>query len=215
MWVTLGLIALAAPGAAAAENDPSTVVQAVEARYAGVTVLQADFVQTTRSDVFGEERQTGELVLKRPRKMRWTFAGASAAAVSREFVTDGRTMWVYTRDENQVIQYDDVSTQSASADSLLQSLDQLDALFVVQVMEPSAPGHVSLDLAPREASGQVKKLHLDLDADLLLERVVITDPFDNVTELAFTDVRLNADVPDSTFQFQVPSGAEVISAGGM
>lgn len=204
-WLAIAVLSLSVPAAAAA--DATSVVQQVEAKYATVKVLQADFVQTTRSEVFGEEKQSGNLVLKRPKQMLWNFTGSG----TKQFVTDGKTMWVYTADDNQVIRYDDITASTSQADSLLQSLDQLDELFAVEVL-PDELGH-TLSLAPRQVDGHVKKLRLELSPELVVERVTITDNFDNVTELAFSAVKLDGDVPDTIFQFEVPAGAELISAG--
>jgi outer membrane lipoprotein carrier protein len=185
------------------------VIQAVEAKYSKVQAMQADFVQTTRSEVFGEEKQSGQVVLKRPKQMLWNFTGGA----KKQFVTDGKTMWIYTEDEKQVIRYDDVSASSSTADSLLQSLDSLDEIFVVDLVE-AGPTHHILALQPRKDGAQVKHLNLELDPDYVVRTVTITDSFDNVTVLAFSAVHLNPEVPDSMFQFQPPAGVEVISASG-
>lgn len=200
----LALLTIATPAFA---EDATSLVQAVEAKYSKVQAMQADFVQVSKNEMFGETKETGQLTLKRPKQMFWNFTGGE----KKQFVTDGKTMWVYSAESNQVIRYDDISQASSTADSLLSSLDSLDEVFQVTVV-PDSAGH-TLDLAPKK-QGNVKKLHLELSPDLLVEKVVITDSFDSVTELQFSDVKLNVTVPDSMFQFQVPAGAEVISASG-
>jgi outer membrane lipoprotein carrier protein len=201
LLLALGLIA-SAPSFAS--EDAKTVIAAVESKYAGVTAMQASFVQTSHSQAFGDDKQSGNVVLKRPKQMFWDFG-------NKQFVTDGKTMWVYTADANQVIKYDNIGGTGSSADQLLTSLDQIDTLFYVTPVDDTS-GH-SFDLAPKKDDGQVKKVHLEMSNDLIVERVVITDSFDNTTELDFTNVKLNVDVPDSKFQFVVPAGAEVVSTG--
>lgn len=205
MALVLVSLGFAAPAAAA---DATQLVQQVEAKYKDVSAIQAEFVQISRSEVFGDEKQSGQVVLKRPKKMRWIFRDG----VHKEFVTDGKTMWIYTKEDNQVIKYNDIGSNTGQADQLLQSLDKLDEVFKVDLLE-SASGSHALDLQPK-TPGQVKKLQLELDKNLVVSKVVITDQFDNVTELRFTEVKLNVDVPDSQFTFQVPAGASVISADG-
>jgi outer membrane lipoprotein carrier protein len=209
------LVALAAlgamvPPAVAEDSATKAVIQAVEAKYRRVSAMKADFVQTTRSDVFGEEKQSGEVLLKRPKKMYWKFAEGQG----KEFVTNGDTMWVYTRSDNQVIKYSDVGKMQSSAESLLQSLDTLDELFDVRYVKPASGKPHTLELKPKE-EGQFKRVQLTLDSTYVVEMVTITDNFDNITELSFRDVRLNVPVPDSQFEFEVPDGAEVIDVGGM
>ncbi len=203
----LGLLAACSWSSLAFAADASVVVKAVEAKYTKVTGMKANFVQTTRNEVFGDESQGGELILKRPRQMFWNFTSGP----KKQFVTNGKTMWVYSEADKQVIRYDDLSG-STTADMLLGSLDTLDELFTVD-LDPADKVGYSLDLVPKK-EGNVKKLHLELSADYLVEKVIITDSFDSVTELAFAKVQLNANIPDSTFQFKKPAGVEEISAGG-
>lgn len=198
----LGFLALvgilASVGASA-----SPLVERVEAKYADVTTLKADFVQTNTSELFGEEVQKGELLLKRPAMMRWAFGD------EKQFVTDGKSMWIYTAADKQVIEYADISGNRTAADSLLQSLDKLDEFFTVKILaSDDAKGH-SLQLTPKE-EGQFKNLKLSLDAELTVSGVVMTDAFDNVTDIAFSKVELNAPAEDSAFQFKAPEGVEVI-----
>lgn len=197
---------VAAGATTTAATDQKAVISAIEKKYSGVTAMQAAFVQTSHSQTFGDDKQSGTVALKRPKQMFWDFG-------NKQFVTDGKTMWVYTADDNQVIKYDNIGTSGGTtADELLTSLDKIDSLFAVTTLEDSV-GH-SFDLAPKKDNGSVKKVHLELSDDLLVEKVVITDSFDNITQLDFTDVKLNVEVPDSKFQFQVPPGAEVVSTGG-
>jgi outer membrane lipoprotein carrier protein len=184
------------------------VITGVEGKYKSVAVMQADFVQTTRSALFGEEIQRGDVTLKRPSMMLWNFTN------EKQFVTDGSTMWIYTKADNQVIRYDDISGATSTADSLLQSLDRLSELFEVALASETETTYV-LGLTPKEENSQYKGIKLTLNHEHVVQSVVIDDAFDNVTELNFADIRLDGDVPDSKFKFDIPEGAEVITAGSM
>jgi outer membrane lipoprotein carrier protein len=202
----LVLLGLCAPAFAADPLPP--VVGEVAAKYSKVESIAADFTQTTKSAAFGEDKQAGTMQIKRPKKMRWNFTGAHP----KQFVTDGKTMWVYTADDNQVIKYDDFGSAGSTADALLTSLDKLGDLFVV-TDSPAKVGTKAVDLQPKKADGSVKKVHLELDKDLLVSQVVIYDSFDTVTTLGFANMKLNTAIPDTTFAFVAPKGAAIISAG--
>lgn len=205
-WIVCWLFCSLATVAVAAETEE--IIKAIETKYTDVSVMQADFTQTTRSALFGAEQQRGDVTLKRPSMMRWNFTN------EKQFVTDGKTMWIYTRADNQVIKYDDISTSTSTADSLLQSLDKLSEIFKVEV-EPGDSGQHILLLLPNGKNSQFKKIRLTMSADFSVEHVVVTDAFENVTELKFTNMKLNGQVEDSSFQFDIPTGAEVITAGSM
>ncbi len=191
-----------APVADAMEKEE--LIEAVEARYGKVDTLSADFVQVSRSELFGDETESGHLLLKRPDKMRWSFGS------DKVFVTDGKKMWIYAASENQVIEYDDISEGRSTADELLTSLDKINDLFHIKVLESTASRH-RLELTPNE-TGQFKKVVLTLDASMTLQKVIITDTFDNVTEISFSNVKTGVSIPDSKFTFTVPAGADVVKA---
>lgn len=207
----VGLAYAEQPELPATDGELQTVVSAVEAKYKDVDALTARFVQTTKSQVFGDEVQSGDLKVKRPAMMRWSFEGDGG----KEFVTDGATMWIHSKADNQVLKYEDVSSMKSQADSLLQSLDKIDELFVVQVVDDGDAAVHTLALSPREGEAQFKHLQLVLDAEYLIRGVRMTDPFDNVTELEFSEVDLAAELSENAFSFTVPDGAQLVDAGGL
>lgn len=187
--------------------DVSGVVDRVQDRYADVEVMQASFVQVTKSPYYGEERQQGTVVLQRPSKMRWLFDDSG-----KQFVTDGDTMWIYTPAAKQVLRFKDFSAQSDTANSLLQSLHKVGELFEVELLASELEGGHTLSMVPKDATAktQVKSLVLHLDSTLLMQKLVITDPSDSVTDMTFSGVQLGGTVPEGTFRFEIPDGVEVI-----
>ena len=196
-----------APPSASMQDRVATVVAGIQKKYETIDVIRADFVQVTKSELYGDEEQKGSLVLQRPRKMRWSFA------VGKQFVTDGDTMWIYNPEEKQVLRFRDFSAQSSTADQLLQSLHKVGDLFEIELLE-AASGH-KLALTPKEesAKAQVKQVVLSLDANYVLQHLVIVDAFDSVTELTFSNVKLGGSVDQATFRFTIPDGVEIIDSG--
>lgn len=195
------LMGVSAPAYAGPVDD---LVKAIEKKYAGVETMKAKFTQVARNELFGDETTKGEVFVKKPAKMRWSFG------TERLFVTNGKKMWIYTAEDKQVIVYDDVAQAAGSADSFLTSLDKLDEQFDVKVLASGDDGH-EIELTPK-SDEQFKRVRLALTGDLLIRRVVLTDPFDQVTEITLENLQLNQPIPDEMFTFTVPSGAEVVSA---
>lgn len=202
-------IGLFLPATALAE-PPQTAAEAVtqvEAKYADVTTMNAHFVQTVKNPMFGDDVQSGVVTLSRPTKMHWSFGEGE-----RLFVTNGSTMWIYTKSNNQVIQYNGFTPAAGGAESLLSSLDTLDELYNVALVS-SAP--TVMTLTPKGDSKQFKSVTLTLDSDLVVDDILIVDAFDNTTEIDFTGMTLNGAAPDSLFSFTPPAGATVVDAGSM
>jgi len=197
-----------APAATPADGKVDEVLKRIQSKYEAVEVVQARFAQKSSSPLYGEAEQTGSLTVQRPKKMRWDFEGDG-----KQFISDGTTMWVYSKNDNQVIRYTDFGSQSSSADAILQSMDKLGELFDVTLLEGEG---VVLGLVPKDeaSKAQVKSIRLGLSSELDLREVVVTDAYDGVTTLSFETVTLGGSVAPDTFQFKVPEGAEVVDVSG-
>ena len=196
-----GLACVALPA-----HGETTLLSRVKAHYASIETLQADFVQETRSAALGVVRQEGKLRLERPNKMRWDFQDG------RVFVGDGKTLWMYSHEDRQVIRSQGSFEGSTSA-SLLQSLDRLDVFF--EVTEEAGNGEQGiqvLSLKPKE-QGQFVGLTLYLDDKLQLKKVESRDVLGGTTVLTFANLQHPSDVDDGVFVFAVPDGVRVIDAG--
>ena len=63
---------------------------------------------------------------------------------------------------------------------------------------------------PLEEDGPFKKVRLKLDGDLMVSQVVITDAFDNETDI---DSPVSGSTPDNDSMFtEVPAGVDVVEA---
>jgi outer membrane lipoprotein carrier protein len=213
VWMALLAVVVVAGRADATESEPQSVqeiVQAIEKTYANVQGIRADFTQTSRSSLMGEQHQKGRVLLKRPRKMRWVFTLPD----DRQFVTDGQTMWIWSASDNQVIVTGDFASQSGDMPQLLDDLSKLDELFDIVVLPGPPQTHV-LSLTPKKQAA-FKKLELVLEKKkYTLEKVTMTDNMDGVVELAFSQVKLNPELADSSFTFAIPPGAQVIRSDGL
>lgn len=178
------------------------VVEKIEAKYKTVETIQASFTQV-KKDAFGEVAQDGDLVLRRPNQMRWRFT----TGTEQLFVSDGSTLWIYTKAENQVLRISDTSAANSTANTFLTSLDSLDEVFNVKLISQEAGA--TLELIPRQ-QGMYRSILLSVDEAQVLKNVKFVDQYDNVTDLTFRDVKLNAPVESSVFQFVPPDGSTVI-----
>jgi outer membrane lipoprotein carrier protein len=201
------------PVAAAAPESTAAAIQAVETLYEGVTSIQADFVQLTRSIAMGtEDRQEGNMAVMRPSMMRWEFTAPDAALM----VSDGEQMWIYSPAEAQVIQYG-VGASQGGVESLLSDLATIQENFNVALVtvDGALPDHFALKLEPKTAQS-FRSIVLELQEDsLTIGRVTIVDSFDNETILTLSSVVLNGSVDSAQFAFEVPAGVELIRTDAM
>ena len=187
-------------------EDASALIQRVETHYAEVEVIDAKFQQRTSSSLYGEDIQQGSVTLKRPMKMRWDFG-------DKQFVMNGKTLWVYSIPDKQVLRYDTSGGPVDPMYSLLGSLDKLGALFDATLVQSDATGHV-IDLTPK-GQAEFKKVRLELSEALVLRQVSVTNPMGDPVELVFSEVTLGSEAPDSRFTFKAPEGVEVVDIGAL
>lgn len=219
-WMTLGCLLMTLPGpvmaaptspptpSALTEAETATLVARIQKTYAPVDTLTASFVQVTESALYGRDEQVGEILLQRPNRMRWDFAGSG-----KQYVLDGKTLWIYQPAQKQVLRFSQIQEQSMIANNLLMSLHKVGDDFDPKAL-PAETGY-RLQLVPKDPTmrSQVKEIVLALDDKLALSGLRLVDPMDNVTNLTFRKTRLGAQVPEGTFTFQVPEGVEIIDAG--
>lgn len=211
--LALGLVFVPAVASASPE-EPATVeelVAAVEGTYKGVTSLRADFVQTVSSAVAGELRQKGKVQVEAPRKARWDMLGDQPSS----FITNGERIWLYTPTMKQVMVMQDLSGGGGGNVDLLALLDDvstLDEQFTVTMVEGGGGKRAyRVKLVPKTEGGQYKEVELVFARKkFTLEAVLLRGAMGDTIRMEFSSVRLNADIPDAIFQFEIPEGVTVI-----
>jgi len=212
LWLLVSGSALAAH--ADQPPEPScrnAVVLALQQRYESAKDLRADIVQTTRAVALGDgpaQQMTSEgtVVFAKPGKMRWSYTRPEPSLV----VSDGETLWIYdpTFREAQKLPATEGYLSGAAVQFLLGE-GEIERDFEISALrcdEDSA----ELQLVPRKPSAY-EKLHVLVDprtGDLLKTTVFFV--LGNVTEVAFSNLEVNAHPAASVFHFDPPADVRVI-----
>lgn len=206
----------ATPAATATpEPPPPPLAAKVQKAYEGVKSLSADFTQESILKQTGKTtaKNTGKVWIAKPGKMRWEYETPEKKTI----VCDGRTLWMYDGEENQVIVEQNVNrTESLTALNFLGGLGQLTRSFHVKSIEPPAgaanAGEPFLALTPKKGEDiAIAEIDLGIDAKTgLADEVYLVDELGNATHLVFTGVKRNPKLPAKTFTFDIPKGAEVL-----
>lgn len=204
----LGVAGLALAAVLSLEN----VVAGVEAAYARLADLRADFTQNAFNKSLGQTiKSEGTVYLRRPGKMRWEYRTPSP----QQIVSDGQSLWVYTPDLNQVNVGAAPRALAGPAGSFLAGLGKVSEEFSVRFLNPAAPtdraGNPVLDLTPKRPTPVLTRLILTVDAkDFLVRKAVLYDQFDNTVTMLFTRVTPNPGLADRLFTFTPPKGVAVV-----
>jgi len=171
----------------------------------GLKSISGDFTQTT-FDANGRRGQTaqGTLALQTPRLFRWQVN----APYRQLIVADGKRVWLYDPDLQQVTVRAQGDAEAHSPLTVLTDLGQLDREFKVTELG-ARNGLAWLRLTSTARSPDFKNAELGFGPQGLA-RMVFTDQLGDRTEIAFSDWKRNVALPAAEFRFTPPPGADVI-----
>ena len=153
--------------------------------------FQADFKQTLINEK-GEELEsvTGIVYMQSPGKFRWDYKDP----YSQMIITDGRTLWVYDEDLEQVT-IKDIS-------------ETIDEHFVIIEMG-DIYGYDWIELTPKNVENQYSMIRMGFDKDRL-GMMVMFDNLGQTTRIDFHNPMRNKGLESSLFRFEPPEGVDII-----
>lgn len=201
-FVFLPMVSLAA--------DVDGIVAGLQAKYETVNSLGADFIQEVFSKSSNKPfTSTGKVFFKKPGKMRWQYAGEN----KDELISDGKTVWFFQSDLNQVMERKVDSSMSGISTDFLSGIGNLKADFIVKLASEKSDKTDAhrLELTPKQSQPNVKRIFITLDMKTgIIVKTSVEDPLGTVTEVSFRNIKLNVSVKDSFFEFAAPKGVSVI-----
>ncbi len=200
-----GLVALAPLAAVAQETTPASGRAALEAFTTDLERFGADFEQVIISaDGAIMEEGAGEVWMQRPNRFRWSYLGEFPELI----VADGESIWMYDESLEQVTVREQGELGGDSPLLVIMDLSLLDERFTVTELGTVTGLHL-VELIARDPEAQFERLVLGFEEDRL-QRLVLEDAFGLRTELRFTKLRRNPDIPEGHFDFEPPEGVDLI-----
>ena len=222
---TLVFLLLAFPG----RTDTKASVARLEARYRTSKTLQASFLERYTENGRLVRVEAGTVYFKRPGKMRWDYQ----VPERNLFLVDGKTAWFYVPADHTATRVP--AKESADWRTPLALL--VGDMKISRVCEhvlpaidetPENPEHAMLYCALRGAASKSPKgslgespsqkplnsqsvfFEIDTNSGDLV-RVLVRDPGGVGIEFSFTNWRMDPQVPDSLFRFDVPKGVAIVN----
>lgn len=203
------LIAFATGLAAHAQTDVHALAAKVDAHYNHLHSLRAAF--TERYSGMGLNRsESGTLLLQKPGRMRWSYAGGKL------FVLDGKFAVSYVPGEPQAQrmpakQLDDMRSPLRFLLGHTQLEKELDHLTAT----PGPDGTVVLAGAPRYATGpgenRVQQIAIRVQPGTgIIAGLQVREIDGTTTDFDFRDMREDVPTAATDFRFQPPAGVTVV-----
>jgi outer membrane lipoprotein carrier protein len=202
--LTLGLVLVAS----AATADDS--VARIEKYLGSLRTLRADFVQVVR-DREGQitSRATGTLSIARPDRFRWDYRQPYVQTI----VADGRKLWLYDSDLDQVTVRPLQSGLGSTPAMLLSGAGKVGDSFTGGPCLTDG-GWTWCRLAPKDRASDFEQVSLGFNAAGELGGMELADKLGQTTALDFSKVRRNGPLEPALFRFEPPKGADVIGDAG-
>ena len=171
--------------------------------------MKADFSQSIVSESKPSvEKSSGVLQMERPGKFRWDYS----FPFKQQIVADGRKLWIYDIEMDQVIVKPlDLVLGNTPAVLLSGNADIAEKFEVSEITttSDSEKGLFWMQLSPKQEETGFEKLLLAFSGNDL--RVMeLKDAFGQVTRIKFSNLKQNPDIDPSVFRFVVPPGVDVI-----
>ena len=209
------LIFFSAPAWGAESLSLDDVVRKIQDTYEQTGQVKARFTQTvTLKAMKKTEREEGVFYFKKPKRMRWVYTKPAA----KELVINPEKAWLYVPADKVAYVQDAAGLfRSTVSVRFLAGIGKLKDDFRISFTgdkKVDKAGNYLLDLVPVKPEEGVKKLQVAVNRESFqIVKVILFDPYGNVTTLAFSGLELNRDLPDRLFTFKPPAGVEVMDMG--
>ena len=202
--------------AAGAASEQQATAQLIK-QLGDIKSLTANFEQTTKatdaSKIAPKKGLTaqhmnqtfkGLMKVERPGKFYWQ----TTSPAKQTIVTSGRTVWIYDPDLQQAVRQS-LDEQVANTPALLLSGNTKQIMNAYKITMPDA-AKTYYTLYPKQKDGAFQSLTISFGAKNAPTLMILKDSLGQTTTIRFNDVKVNATIPASTFNFVPPKGTDVI-----
>ena len=181
-----------------------TVSDALQAKLHSIHAMSAQFTQIVKTRHRALSRSSGTMALARPGRFRWQTVSPMAQLV----VANGKTLWIYDADLEQVSVKKQAKEMSGTAAVFLSAdHDTIDRDFVVSVSEKGS--EAVFDMRAKSHKESIQQVKLRFVGDLLTG-IELFDQLGQDTLIHLNHIKTNIPLSASLFQFKIPKGVDVV-----
>lgn len=171
----------------------------------GTHTLKAEFAQAVIGKGGRKPQQSfGTVAISRPGKLRWDIQKPSPQLI----IGDGEKIWIYDAELKQVTVRPAGKAIGGSPAALLAGRNDLEKNFTL-IEAGEAEGMNWVEATPKASDSGFEKVRLGFVGSEL-RGMELADSFGQTTLIHFSKIERNPTLPDSSFKFTPPPGADVI-----
>jgi outer membrane lipoprotein carrier protein len=219
MLLTFRVLALAGALAWCGLAAAADTTTPLDRYFDGLSTLRATFTQNVK-DAKGKDvdRSSGTLVVARPGKFRWEVSGKPGGETgSQLLVADGRNVWFFDKDLEQVTVKPADAVLSSTPAMLLSGATNLRESFTL-TPAGTRDGLEWVLVEPRRPEADFRRALFGFSpsksspgtGNETLRKMIIDDRLGQTATIEFSNVTRNARVAPEEVSFTPPAGADVI-----
>ncbi|MDQ6759219.1 MAG: outer membrane lipoprotein carrier protein LolA [Acidobacteriota bacterium] len=191
----------------AAEPDVKSVLKGVENRYNRARTLQVQFTETYTGQGRPRQQEAGQLVLRKPGRMRWDYS----LPAGKLFLSDGKNVYLYSPDAKRVerMPLKESEDMRAPLAFLLGKLD-FGKEFRDISMKSEAENHL-ISATAKSDKLPYDRIEMLITPGFEIRRLLVNGLDKSVLTYRFDQEKLNPQVDDGQFKFQMPAGATLVN----
>lgn len=187
-------------------SDAAAVAR-VEGYLKGLRTLRAEFTQAIVDEAGAlREAAQGSVALARPGRFRWEYRQPAPQLL----VSDGRTVWLYDAELEQVTVRPVADSLDHTPAMLLAGQGTVGESYRVR-NAGRTEGLDIVELEPRVADADFRRLRLGFRG-AELERMELLDRLGQTSRIVLSQLERNPALPDALFTFEPPAGVDVVGA---
>jgi len=180
-----------------AQDKGKDILDAVQKKYKSINDLSADFKQSTN----GKASLNGKIFFSKGNKLRLELENST-------IISDGTVIWNYNKGQKKVV-INNASGSELSSFSIDKFLYDYPSKSTV-TLEKENNHNVLLLVPQKDNDRNFKKTRIRVNQDNLIIEVSIENLSGAITNLQFSNYKLNQNLLESKFIFSPPEGTNVI-----
>lgn len=182
-----------------------TPIELYQEQIKNLTTFKADIRQvTTDTNDNIIQKTKGNLVLKRPDHIIWI----NTHPYEQQITSNGKMMWVYDQDLDQVIIHKNLDNIRMSPIYLLTDIKKdLDKYFTIKHKLKPGVREFIFESLTEESDFYEVVIHFKQNK---LDKIFVKDKLDNYTTIYFENIKQGMKISNKEFDFEIPEDVDVI-----
>ena len=196
--------------AIAQQTDSATLDQfldGLEKRYSK-NDFKADFFQVSKLNVLEiDETASGKAMFSHPGKMKWEYLEPQ----QHQIITNGKMLWIYRPDQNQVIIADAQSFfKQGAGGAFLSDISIIKEKYIISIKE-NREAIFTLNLIPKVKTPEIQSILIIVSKkDYNIKKIITSNIYEDTIEIEFHNIEF-LDIDASVFELNIPENTNVIN----